>query len=200
LNCFNFFRKKECVFSILLSIVSFNGDAAPHIFECRGAKISADVPDYIEFSRADGGECVFWRRGDNPDYSGYYFGGALRIGSDGSKKAFDFQSSTDPNAGTWESLKSKEIAALSESKSRYMRIDQGNYRIKFLSPVSELEQLEKVEDITRIEGTVSEKGVWVHLSFAIPYKSLTRTKSIEIIDSVKVLRGFSGTRDVGVGE
>ena len=185
-------------FFILLGAISFDGNAAPRIFECRGSQISVDIPEYIEISRA-GDECVFWRKGDAPDYSGYYFGGSLRVDENGTKKSFDFQGSSDSSEGTWERLLKKKTVVVIENKNRYMRIDQGDYKIKFLSAVSETETVEKIDNITRIEGEVLDKGVWVHLSFAIPYKNITRDKSIEIIKSVKVLSGFdAGAKDPNV--
>lgn len=186
-----FTRNLRGIFFAFLYIISFNAVAAPRVFECRGAKIMVNMPEYIEFSRAEDGQCVFWKNKNEPDYSGYYFSGSLRIDGVGTKNPFDFRSSTNPNDGTWAKLLSKKTLLAIDDKGRYIRIDQGNYKIKFLSPISETETDEKIENIARIEGEVFDGGVWVHLSFAIPYKYLTRDEAVGIIKSIKVQSKFN---------
>lgn len=59
--------------------------AAPLAFERKGAKISVDMPDYIALPRAGDDRCVFWRKIDDSDCCGFYFGGALCVGKNDKK-------------------------------------------------------------------------------------------------------------------
>jgi len=59
------------------------------------------------------------------------------------KKTFNFQGLSDINEGTWEKLLAKRTVVVMNNPDRYMRIDQGNCRIEFLSMISEAESIEK---------------------------------------------------------
>jgi hypothetical protein len=59
------------------------------------------------------------------------------------KKTFNFQGLSDINEGTWEKLLAKRTVVAMNNPDRYMRIDQGNCRIEFLSMISEAESIEK---------------------------------------------------------
>ncbi|MFC5474931.1 hypothetical protein [Paraherbaspirillum soli] len=160
-------------------------------FTCKGAEVKIDVPKYFELARASEDSCTFWRnREENPDYSGYYFEGIVSLSAVGDKKPRRFVSTSYERDDTWNKLLSKKTILVQDGKEKFLRIDQGNFRSKFIRMISPMEMEENIERITRIEGKVFSKGVWVEVGLALPYKTLTKQQAIDMIKSVEVVRGF----------
>ncbi|MDB5767755.1 MAG: hypothetical protein JWQ61_2569 [Collimonas fungivorans] len=175
---------------VLLAVLSV-AQAEARNLTCNGAEIRVDFPpDIANFVREGLETCTFWQDKNNPDYSGYYFGGSIHIDTVGNKKPYPYQSTKNDKDGTWNQLLHTKQIFVSDSAEKYIRIDSGKFKSKFLAKTSAEEEEEKTEPITRIDGKIFNKGIWVSINLALPYKFLTRQQAVEMIKSVEVIKGF----------
>lgn len=112
------------------------------------------------------------------------------ISNKGQKAPEKFEDSSDANDGTWSKLQHTKNLELSDGNGLYSRIDEGIFKSKYLVSVpSSAETEERTSQITSINGAVNDKGVWVKVMIALPYKKMNKADAINMIKSTTVVRG-----------
>lgn len=166
-------------------------------YTCQGAIITIEMPPELDFERVLNEDkytniCTFWRnQGTNPDYSGFYYSGGLTISKTGTKNRFKFKSSAYPNDGTWNKLISTNLITENIDALKFVSIQEAKFQSLYIARVSANEEVEKTATITRIEANVHLADVWITVSLALPYQSLTRQQAIATIQSIKLIKSFN---------
>lgn len=175
----------------LMLVYSFSVFADDRNFTCKGAEVKITFPSGADqLTESSPTSCIYWKSSD-PGVYPEPFGITVMISSNGQKAPEKFEDSSDANDGTWSKLQHTENLNLSDENGLYSRIDEGIFKSKYLvSLPSGTETEERTSQITSINGTVNDKGVWVKVMISLPYKKMTKADAINMIKSTKVVRGM----------
>lgn len=160
-------------------------------FTCKGADVKISFPSSADqLIESSPTSCVYWLS----NVSGVYrepFGVTVIISSDGQRSPEKFEDSSDPRDGTWSKLQHSGNLYLSDENDRYSRIDEGIFKSKYLVSLPSGNEIEeRTSQVTSINGTINEKGLWIKVMIALPYKHMTRADAVNMIKSTAVLRGM----------